>query len=596
MFKQLKIYYVLIALPFVLLLTGSAIFLSAIKMTITSNPHPQINYTIFVIILIGGVLILLNARRLVGEARTTVNFSKAIRDKLDHLSLQDLANRYTGAVACLFQLIASSGGRYISHQEQAAIEHELANTRAGLLRRNALPQYLTGLLVGMDLLGTFIGLLATLNDISTLIGSFAEIDMKTASPLVVFRTMIERMKAPMQSMGIAFSASMFGLLGSIILGLMMVGIRRLQGDVFSLLSSEVARHIEVALSHEAAIMSEAGASVGSGNEFKVLVRIEERLAEAARMQQRKLTSEIDDFQKQRADMLRALTEQSESSNNFRSELQQLGRQLGSLVTVMEKGNSDVSNHLSEMTVSLTGEAKETRKLLGLQVEEQKALREAFDSQSVEERFAEAARLHQEAVSSEIEDFKQQRAEMLSTFRGQSESSNSFRDELQQLGTQLAAIASSIGQDNGEVCSLLSDLTAHMNVDAQETRKLLTMQVDEQKGMKDILDSYNLEERLAEAARLHQRTLSSEIENFQSQRADMSRTLTEQTESSNSFRVELQQLGRQFEDLIRTMGKGDGEICEQISELMIHMAADAKESQNLLGLLVDEQQKNEDLDV
>jgi hypothetical protein len=593
MFKQLKIYYVLIALPFALLLTGSTIFFSAIKLTITRNPHPQINYTIFVIILVGGVLILLNARRLVGEARTTVNFSKAIRDKLDHLSLQELANRYTGAVACLFQLIASSGGRYISHQEQAAIEHELANTRAGLLRRNALPQYLTGLLVGMGLLGTFIGLLATLNDISTLISSFSEIDMKTADPLLVFRTMIERMKAPMQSMGIAFSASMFGLLGSIILGLMMVGIRRLQGDIFSLLSSEVARHIETALAHEASIMPEAGSSLGSGNEFKVLVRIEERLAEAARMQHRKLTSEIDDFQKQRADMLRALTEQAESSNNFRSELQQLGRQLGSLVTVMEKGHSDVSEHLSEMTVNLTGEAKETRKLLGLQVEEQKALREAFDSQSVEERFAEAARLHQEAVSSEIEAFKQQRTEMLNTFRGQSEASNSFRDELQQLGTQLAAIASSIGQDNGEVCSLLSDLTAHMNVDAQETRKLLTMQVNEQRGMKDLLDSYNLEERLAEAARLHQRTLSSEVENFQSQRADMLRTLTEQTEASNSFRVELQQLGRQLEDVIRTMGKGDGEICEQISELMIHMAADAKESQKLLGQLVSEQHITED---
>lgn len=596
MLKQLKIYYVLIALPFALLLTGSTIFFSAIKLTITRNPHPQINYTIFIIILVGGILILLNARRLVSEARTTVEFSKAIRDKIDHLSLQELANRYTGAVACLFQLIASSGGRYISHQEQASIEHELANTRAGLLRRNALPQYLTGLLVGMGLLGTFIGLLATLNDISTLISSFSELDMKTADPLVVFRTMIERMKAPMQSMGIAFSASMFGLLGSIILGLMMVGIRRLQGDIFSLLSSEVARHIETALSHEASIMSEAGSSVGGGNEFKVLVRIEERLAEAARTQQRKLTTEIDDFQKQRADMLRALTEQAESSNNFRSELQQLGRQLGNLVNVMEKGNSDVSNHLSEMTLSLTGEAKETRKLLALQVEEQKSLREAFDSQSVEERFAEAARLHREAVSSEIEDFKQQRAEMLSTFRSQSESSNSFRDELQQLGTQLAAIASSIGQDNGEVCSLLSDLTAHMNVDAQETRKLLTMQVNEQKSMKEILDSYNLEERLAEAARLHQRTLSSEVENFQSQRADMLRTLTEQTEASNSFRVELQQLGRQLEDVIRTMGKGDSEICDQLSELMIHMAADAKESQKLLGLLVDEQQKTEGSDV
>ena len=120
-----------------------------------------------------------------------------------------------------------------------------------LNRRNALPQYLTGLLVGMGLLGTFIGLLATLNDISTLISSFADLDMNNASPILVFRTMIERMKAPMQSMAIAFSASMFGLLGSIILGLMMVGIRRLQGDIFSMLSSEIARHIEIALSQGA---------------------------------------------------------------------------------------------------------------------------------------------------------------------------------------------------------------------------------------------------------------------------------------------------------------------------------------------------------
>ena len=69
MFKQLKIYYLLISLPFVLLLLGSMIFIKAIMMTITANPHPQINYTIFIIILVGGTLVLINARRLVREAR-----------------------------------------------------------------------------------------------------------------------------------------------------------------------------------------------------------------------------------------------------------------------------------------------------------------------------------------------------------------------------------------------------------------------------------------------------------------------------------------------------------------------------------------------
>ncbi|MFZ2950030.1 MAG: hypothetical protein WA003_11145, partial [Desulfuromonadaceae bacterium] len=410
------------------------------------------------------------------------------------------------------------------------------------IRRNALPQYFTGLLVGMGLLGTFIGLLATLTDISVLISSFAELDMSTASPLLVFRTMIERMKAPMQSMSIAFSASMFGLLGSIILGLMMLGIRRLQSDISSLLGSEVARHIETALAYES-VTSDNGATY-SGDDYKVLIRIEERLAEAARVQQRTLSSEMDDFQQQRADMLRTLTEQTEASNNFRSELQQLGRQLGAIFNSMEKDNGAISTQLSELTVHLAADAKESHKLLALQVDEQRRLRESLDSRQIEEKLAEAARLQQQARSSEI---------------------------FAQIG----------------------ELTVRIAGDAKESHKLLALQVDEQKRLRDTLDSYKIEERLTEAARVQQRTLSSEIDDFQKQRADMLRTLTEQAEASNNFRGELQQLGRQLGTIFNTMDKGNEEIRSQISELMVHMAADAKESHKLLAMQVNEQQRLRD---
>ena len=504
----------------------------------------------------------------------------------------------------------------------------------------------------MGLLGTFIGLLATLNDISTLISSFAEIDMKTASPLVVFRTMIERMKAPMQSMGIAFSASMFGLLGSIILGLMMVGIRRLQGDIFSLLHSEVARHIEFALSFEPAVSAglTGGVAVRSGDEYKVLIRIEERLAEAARLQQRKLSSEIDDFQKQRADMLRALTEQTEASNNFRGALQELGRQLGTIVNIMEKGNGEVCNQISELTVHMSGDAKETRKLLAMQVDEQKGLKETLDSFNIEERLSLAEKLHEQKLASTEDTLQEQRSDMLRTLTEQTEANNGFRDQLQQLGGQLGTLFNVIEKSSGEVSSQLSELTVHMAndakeshllltdasenfrtdlqqlgrqlgsicnlieksdgdvsgqiseltarlaVDAQESRSLLANQVDEQKGLRETLDSYNIEERLAEAARVQQRALSSEIDDFQKQRADMLRTLNEQAEASNSFRSELQQLGRQLETIFNVMEKGNDEICSQVSELMIHMTADAKESNRLLGLLVDEQRQKDDADL
>lgn len=470
MFKQLRMYYLYVILPFALLLVGAVTYFDAIKSTITRNPHPQINYTIFVIIVIGGLLIIRSVFHLMREARMLTEFSGAIRENTDLATLQDMAIKYDGDISYVLRMIAASGGRAITHQEQTAIEHELAKAGTRLTRRNALPQYLTGLLVGMGLLGTFIGLLSTLSDISALISSFADLDMTTANPIVVFRNMIERMKAPMQSMGIAFSASLFGLLGSIILGLMMVGIRRFQGDILSLLGSEVAQHIEFALAHEgftyskgalklgldqlgrdsikpsdvvarptkpldlkitvppvtvitgaadesdqtipaaaeqtavpdrgqtvgtpdnaavaamaaaAAAGASAAAAVGpltSGDEARILLRIEERLAETARLQLRTLSSEVEDFQKQRADMLRTLTEHTEASNNFRYELQRVGRQLGTITGIMEKGNVEISTQLSELMVRMAGDFTESHRLMIIQADEQRKLNESFQQQ------------------------------------------------------------------------------------------------------------------------------------------------------------------------------------------------------------------------
>ena len=547
MLKQLKIYYIFVSMPFIAVLLGSVIFYGAIKSTISTNPHPQINFIIFFIILSGGALILFNARRLMREAKALTEFAGAIHAKTDLTTLQEMADKYDCDIACLLQMIATSGDRSISHQEQAALEHELANVNSTLNRRNSLPQYLTGLLVGMGLLGTFIGLLATLGDITALISSFADLDMSKADPIAVFRNMIEKMKAPMSSMAIAFSASMFGLLGSIILGLMMVGIRRLQGDVFSVLSSEIARHIEMALSFESVYIGAGEASSGDagGITSKILLRIEERLAESARSRQRALSTEIDDFKKQRADMLRALTEQTEANNNFRSELQQLTGQLGTVFNSMEKGSDEISTQLSELTVNLTGDAKETHKLLAMQVDEQKGLKVALDS------------------------YKK-------------EPDNNVSSELQKLGMQFADIFDSLEKDKGGIATQLTELTANIAGDAKETHELLALQVDEQKGLKETLDSYNIEERLTEAVRLQQRALSSEIDDFKKQRDDMLRALTGQTEASNNFRSELHQLGIRLADILNTLEKGNDEISAQISELTVHTSADAKELHILLN--------------
>lgn len=441
MYKRLRIYYLYTAMPFVLLLIAAVFYRNAIAKTITSNPHPQVNYLIFAIILGGGVLILMSMNKLMQEAKKLSEFTDAQRAGASQETLQEMALNCDADIAYVLRMVAASGGRSITHQEQIALENELHKAGARLNSRNALPQFLGGLLVGMGLLGTFIGLLATLDDIAVLISSFGTLDMKTADPIAVFSQMVKRMEAPMHSMGIAFSASMYGLLGSIILGFMMVSVRRCMGDILSTLGSEVAQHIEFALARDGFAYSKAGIKLGLGKrpaealalrdvagqaagspsgtdrpqegkdvspatdvavasheqsapgvglepsnalfteEVRILRRIEERVAESARLQERGLTTEIGDFQKQRAEMLRALAENSEASNNFRSELQRVGRQLGMMLTVMEKSQVDVADQMSEMKLRMADGATETQRLLGtliefsrLTLEEQRASR------------------------------------------------------------------------------------------------------------------------------------------------------------------------------------------------------------------------------
>ncbi len=76
-------------------------------------------------------------------------------------------------------------------------------------------RYVTGLLVFMGLLGTFWGLSHTVTAISGVISS---IDLQAGDIQDAFKTLKDGLKAPLVGMGTAFSSSLFGLLGSLIIG------------------------------------------------------------------------------------------------------------------------------------------------------------------------------------------------------------------------------------------------------------------------------------------------------------------------------------------------------------------------------------------
>lgn len=76
-------------------------------------------------------------------------------------------------------------------------------------------RYLVGLLIFLGLLGTFWGLLETINAVGKTIAS---LNTGSGDTLLVFEELKAGLQAPLGGMGTAFSSSLFGLAGSLVLG------------------------------------------------------------------------------------------------------------------------------------------------------------------------------------------------------------------------------------------------------------------------------------------------------------------------------------------------------------------------------------------
>jgi hypothetical protein len=76
-------------------------------------------------------------------------------------------------------------------------------------------RYLAGLLIFLGLLGTFWGLVTTVSAVGATIQTLS---VSSADAGIIFEDLKEGLAAPLSGMGIAFSSSLFGLSGSLVLG------------------------------------------------------------------------------------------------------------------------------------------------------------------------------------------------------------------------------------------------------------------------------------------------------------------------------------------------------------------------------------------
>lgn len=235
--KKIKSYYWYVGVPIAAVVLGTVLFFDLIVQTVRGNPHPEINYLIFALIAAGCAMMWQQVARMNKDARRIeAYYQLAVTKPAAEVLRAQFAGkpRDTDEV---FNILTDLMGNRVSSVQLAALESELQRYHAVQSRYLILPQFMSGMMVGLGLLGTFVGLLGALAEISKLIGAFSVVNNN--DPVEAIRVLVERLTSPMQAMGVAFSASLFGVLGSLVMGVLLVGVRNCTGELNSLLETRV---------------------------------------------------------------------------------------------------------------------------------------------------------------------------------------------------------------------------------------------------------------------------------------------------------------------------------------------------------------------
>jgi len=250
-------------------------------------------------------------------------------------------------------LMASMAQMLIARQRQRLVLSPstmrvlLDGIRARLDESRDVARYLIGLLIFLGLLGTFWGLLDTLTSVSAVLGSL-EVDSDDAGAM--FGALKSGLEEPLRGMGTAFSSSLFGLAGALVLGFCDLQAGHAQNRFFNDLEEWLAS------------VTQVGGPLGMEGEPALPSYIQALLEQAADgldKLQRSLAQGEDDRRALNnrvmalTAQLAALAEQMQGGQRQVAELPELLQRLCRDVDVLREQNEVLIRHLGNIEVGVT---------------------------------------------------------------------------------------------------------------------------------------------------------------------------------------------------------------------------------------------------
>jgi hypothetical protein len=228
--------------------------------------NPGLNGLIFAVLFIGILLAFRQVVRLLPEVRWVNSF---------RVNDPGLGLRYTPVLlAPMASMLGHRLGRAVISTFTLRSILDSVGTRLDEARD--IGRYLTGLLVFLGLLGTFWGLLETVSSIGGVIQSLGVGPDSSA----MFDDLKRGLAQPLQGMGLAFSSSLFGLAGSLVLGFLDLQASQAQNRFYNELEDWLSATVTDSRVDQNAGSGNNGAGDGmSGVLIDVLGRLNDSLAD-----------------------------------------------------------------------------------------------------------------------------------------------------------------------------------------------------------------------------------------------------------------------------------------------------------------------------
>ena len=198
--------------------TICALLVAPLKSAFMGNP--ALNSVILATLGLGILFVIRQILRLTPERNWLLSIQKS--------GSLDTPEKRPVLLATVYAMLADS--RHDAQLSALSLRSVLDGVAARLDEGREISRYMIGLLVFLGLLGTFWGLLQTIGAVSLVINS---LDADSANFQAMMSQLRSGLDAPLSGMATAFSSSLFGLAGSLILGFLDLQLGQAMGRFFN---------------------------------------------------------------------------------------------------------------------------------------------------------------------------------------------------------------------------------------------------------------------------------------------------------------------------------------------------------------------------